>query len=176
VPAVGQCGGDHLGDVVGVDERLSGLPDRQHDLAGQDRGQEEALAEVLVEEAGPDDGPLRSGLAHDRLGSLGRRLAPTGQEDQPGHTSADRLGGEGRDGLRGPREGEVGLVADVDRTDAVQGSRPGVGVLPVERRLRGAGADPHGSAAGGEQLRDPPAGLAGAAEDQDGLGGGLRTG
>ena len=47
-----------------------------------------------------------------------------------------------------------------------QRGRPGGLVLPVERRLAGAGADPHRQAARREPLRHPAAGLARAAENQ----------
>ncbi|MFI1950368.1 YybH family protein [Streptomyces xinghaiensis] len=50
-------GGDHVGDVVGVHERLDGVSGEQHQLARADRVEEEALAEVLVEPAGPEGRP-----------------------------------------------------------------------------------------------------------------------
>ena len=51
VPVVRQRGDGHIGDVVGVDERLNDIANRQHDLARQDHFEQEALAEVLVDPA-----------------------------------------------------------------------------------------------------------------------------
>jgi hypothetical protein len=47
VPVLGECGDRHLGDVLGVDERLLAVPGRQPNLAAQYGVEEEVLAEVL---------------------------------------------------------------------------------------------------------------------------------
>jgi hypothetical protein len=93
VAVLGQRSDGDVGDVVCVDERLAHPVDRQRDLAAEHGGQEEALVEVLVEPARPDDRPVRRTPA----GLLARAAPPprpTGEQDQARTPLRDRLGGE----------------------------------------------------------------------------------
>jgi nucleoside-diphosphate-sugar epimerase len=78
--------------------------------------------------------------------------------------------------LTGPRlltfadaVGEIGIVADVDCAHAFQRRRPRGSVIPIEIRRSGPRADAHGQPTRRQLLGDSPAGLAGAAQNENWL-------
>ncbi|MFC4008567.1 hypothetical protein ACFOY2_15150 [Nonomuraea purpurea] len=70
----GERGGCDVGDVVGVDERLTPLSGGQRQLTGTQGLHEQVLAEVLREPGRPQDRPLQAGRAQGRLDRLLMRL------------------------------------------------------------------------------------------------------
>ena len=144
VPVLRQRRDSDVGDIVGVDERLGDVPGREDDLAVEDRLQEVVLAEVLHEPAAAHDRPLDAPcLLHGQLGALGLLLAPAGEEHQPPDPTLHGQLGERAHRLHRARDRDVREVGDVHRLHVSQRGRPRRLVLPVERRLAGAGADPH---------------------------------
>ena len=131
------------------------------------RLQPECLAEVLVHEARADERPLGAGLAHRLLAPERSLFVPAGEQHEAADAPLGRECRERLDPLAGSGKGEVGLIRDVRRPDAVERRRPGVAVFPVERRLAGAGADPGRDAGLLEASHHAAAGLAGPAENED---------
>lgn len=85
---VGERRDGDVRDVVHVDEGLDRVSGRQCELSGEYGLQEEALVEVLVEPAGPDDGHVGAAVAHLVLGDPGALLAPPGEQHQPARALA----------------------------------------------------------------------------------------
>ena len=76
VPFLRQRRDGHVGDVVGVDERLDRVARREGDFSAQHLIAEEPFAEVLVEPGRAEDGPLGPGLSHRFLAEQGSLFAP----------------------------------------------------------------------------------------------------
>ena len=129
----------------------------QGDLAAEHRLQQEALAEVLDEPARPHDRPLgaRRPARPARCGGAPSSPRPDSSTSRrtPRSTawSAKRAGSS----AAAPGNGEVGVVRDVRGVDAAQRGRPGGAVVPVERRLAGAGAEADRHAAARSAARRP---------------------
>jgi hypothetical protein len=98
-------------------------------------------------------------------------LAAARKQDQTADAHFERQIDKRADGCLGARHGKIRVVADVDRTDAFQRRRPSGAIVPIEGRHGGAGAEPDRQTSRGEAVGDAPSSLAGAAEDQCGLGG-----
>ena len=119
-------------------------PGRERDLAGADRLGQEVLAEVLAEPArrarsssrrrSRCDGPL----AAPRL-----LLAAAGQQHQPATPPARASSANAPIASAAPGTAGPGSRTCTTERHARPGRRPGRAVGPVERRLAGAGADPH---------------------------------
>ena len=168
VAVLRERGDGDVGDVVGVDERLGHVADRQRDLAGQHGLAQVVLAEVLAEPAAADDGPVGAGGLQLGLGALRLLLAATREQHEAARSAGDGEPRQLGDGLGRAGHGDVGEVRDVRGRGAAQRGRPGRAVVPVERRLAAAGADAHGRAALLQARHHAAARLAGAAEDEDG--------
>ena len=108
VAGLGQRGDGDVSDVVDVDERLGDVASRKGDLAGEHGVEEQALAEVLGEEARPQDGPVDAGLLHRLLCGERALLATPRQQHEPAHAGAFGLGGEGADVVVGAGEADSG--------------------------------------------------------------------
>ena len=135
VSVVGERRHRDVGDVVRVDERLRRLPGGKGDDTGEHVVAEVVLAEVLTEPRGAYDRQLRAGGSNGPLGLLGLGLTATGQQHQSRDSLRDGELGKCADRLDRAGHGEVGLVGNVGRCDAVERRTPGRSVLPVERRL-----------------------------------------
>ena len=160
-----------VGDVVGIDDCSRTAPAGRRDDALEHGVAEEVLAEVLGEEAAPDDRRGNAGTHHDLLARLRVGFASTRQQHDPVEPVSLGGGGEGRHGIRGAGGGEVRLVRDVGGPDAVERGRPGVGVVPVEGGNGGARHRADVVARGGQSVGDAPAGLAVGTDHEDRSGG-----
>ncbi|GAA2914233.1 hypothetical protein GCM10020221_07430 [Streptomyces thioluteus] len=169
VPGVREGGHRDLGDVAGVDERFGRVAGREDEFAGQDRVQEERLVEVLEEPTGAQDRPVRAGGLKGAFRAPGAFLAARRQQDQAARPLPDREVGELAYGFGCAGHPEVGVVRDVGGPHPVQRGVPRRRVVPGERRRRGARAEAERQALCGEEFGNPAAGLAGSADDENGL-------
>ena len=166
VTGLSQSRNDDVRDVFSVDEGLAdGAGGEREDTVAK-RIQEEALAEVLVEPACSDNGPGGIGVEDDALAALGLFLAAAGKQHQPPDAALGSKTRELLDCRRGLRYGQIRRVRHVRRRDALQCGGPRRLVVPFEVGLAGAGCHADWHAFGGELLRDPATGLAGASDDQ----------
>ena len=79
-----------MGDVVGINERLSHGSDRQGHFTSQDRFEEEALTEVLAEEAATENRPFRAGSLQCFLGPFRFHFTASCEKDQSLHAFSHR--------------------------------------------------------------------------------------
>jgi DNA-binding transcriptional LysR family regulator len=166
VPVLRQRGDRDVRDVLGVDERLLHAPGGQRHLAASHLIEEEAFTEVLAEPCRTQDGPLGAALLHRHLAEQRALLAAPGEEHQPPDATLHGERGELSDRLGSPGHRQVRVVRHVRRAHVSQGGAPRARVVPVERWLARAGANPDRDTPLREPLRHAPASLAGAAEHQ----------
>ena len=166
---LGQRSHHDVGDVIGVDERLLHIADRQRNTACENLIEPGALTEVLREEGSPHDRPVQPARLDDVLGACGLDLVAAGQQHQPVDPCLDGALGESANGVDRAGDGQIGVIGDVDLVDAREGGRPGLRVLPVERDVRRARALADRDAASFELVGDTLTGLAGAADDENGV-------
>jgi hypothetical protein len=71
VAIVGQRRHHDVGDVVGVDERLLYIADRQRNTACENLFEPGTFTEVLREEGASDDRPVQAARCYDGFGAFG---------------------------------------------------------------------------------------------------------
>jgi hypothetical protein len=152
------------------DEWLGDVADGQYDLASHNVLEEVVLAEVLGEPARAHDRERRARVADGFFGALGLRFAAAREQHEPADVAVEGEPRERVQGLDRAGDGYVREVRDVGGADAVEGWCPRRRMLPVERRIAGAGSDADGMTERSEAARDTAAGLPVAAEDQCGMG------
>ena len=160
VTVAGQRRDGDVRNVVRVEERLGDIGRGQRDHPVEHRLEQEVLAEVLREPGAAQHRPLGARTAHAVLGRHGLGLAAPGQHHQPARAVRHRRPGDGRDPPGRAGEGDVRVVAEVRRVNAVERRRPGGVVVPVEWHLAGTRSDAHVRAEVAQPRRDPAAGLA----------------
>jgi hypothetical protein len=105
---LGEHRGQHVRQIVRVDEGLRRLACREGDLTGQHPVEHRTLAEVLREEARPHHRQADARLPQRLLGGHGVRLAAAGEQHHPPHPAFRRQPAEGPHRLGSAGRGEVG--------------------------------------------------------------------
>ena len=98
------------------------------------------------------------------LGTLRLFLASSGQQNEPADTCLHRLRTEGLNGFGCSWHGEIRIIGDVDRADAIENRRPAARRLPVEGRGAASRTDPDRQTAFLEPADHPAARLSCSAE------------
>lgn len=106
-----------VGDVVGIDKRLTHVACGQRDHTFQDRAEEVAFIEVLIEPRRADQRVGQARVADDLLAALSIRLTPARQQNNLAHARRLAIGHELRDVPWRFGDGQVGVVSDVHRID-----------------------------------------------------------
>jgi hypothetical protein len=178
MPLVRECGNHDVGNVVRIDERLTNVARGQRDFSGQQRREQVALTEVLVEPARTHQCPLDAGQSHDVFAALRLRFAPSGEQDNLSHAIRDSQIGKRPDVIGGALRRQIGVVRDVGRVCARDRCVPGRRIVPVEGRFSQSAGNPSRDPLGPEPLDHTAPGLAGPAQHQSGscthLGSSLR--
>ena len=175
---VEQQRGRHVGDVVGIDERLEavGRGCSQHTV-GDTLG-EDAFGEVLGKPAGADDRRVETGGQQRQLGAtVGDVVAGVDAAGAEQHGPTDTVGTGTLEQGRAGRD-VVDHESRRDHVDGISADECRVVrryVVPIEthgddvglHRARGAGGCTHGGAGSCQPLDDAAAGLAGGSENED---------